>query len=308
MPSRRRACSSASSRSCRPGAGRGHRLRRHELHAAGALAAAKLGIPSPTSRPGLRSFDRRMPEEQNRVVADHLSTWLFAPTDAAVTNLARGGYRRGVPSSATSCRTSRRASQRDPGPVDHPRHRCGARAAVAGRRIRVRDGAPRGEPRSPMPIAAVDGDPRRSGARRPVVLALHPGTRIPRGPAWRCPRASTSSRPRAIARPSRCSCTRPPCSPTRAASSARAPGWACPCLVLRDRTEWVEAVERSGGRMVVVGLDLERTARCWIGWRIPPMRRGSRRSARDRSTSDPQAPPTRSSRPSTRSPGRRTGA
>ncbi len=58
---------------------------------AGALAAAKLHVPVAHVEAGLRSYMMVMPEEQNRRLTDHLSTWLFCPTDTAVRNLFREG-------------------------------------------------------------------------------------------------------------------------------------------------------------------------------------------------------------------------
>jgi UDP-GlcNAc3NAcA epimerase len=63
---------------------------------AGALVGAKLHIPVAHVEAGLRSYDRRMPEEVNRVVADHLSGLLLCPTDTAVANLAREGITESV--------------------------------------------------------------------------------------------------------------------------------------------------------------------------------------------------------------------
>lgn len=63
---------------------------------AGALAATKLHIPVAHIESGLRSYDRFMPEEINRIITDHISRFLFCPTKNSADNLAREGITHGV--------------------------------------------------------------------------------------------------------------------------------------------------------------------------------------------------------------------
>jgi UDP-N-acetylglucosamine 2-epimerase len=230
---------------------------------AGALTATTLGIPVAHVEAGLRSFDRRMPEETNRVLTDHVSRWLFAPTPTAVANLAAEGIREGVVLVGDVlqdlvARVS--AEVRDADTILPP----------IGRRLGV-DLSPggylfatihRAENRSADAIrawATILGEAGRPD--RPVVLALHPGTRAaveatgvgfgdgvcvvdPQG--YRTTLALQLHAAAVL---------------TDSGGVQREAAWlGVPCLVLRESTEWIEAIKGSAGTMVVVGLDVSRAA------------------------------------------------
>jgi UDP-GlcNAc3NAcA epimerase len=219
---------------------------------AGALAAAKLGVPVAHVEAGLRSYDMGMPEEINRRLTDHVSELLFCPTATAVRNLAREGITRGV-------------------------HRTGdvmadavrSHLARARRRRRPLEGlVPRSYYLATVHRQENVDDPARLSALfealaalpHPVVVPLHPRTRRRLEAARLRPRGAVRIVP-----------PQPYLAMLRLQSEARAvltdSGGVqkeayllgTPCVTLRERTEWVETL--GGGANRLAGTDPDRIAR-----------------------------------------------
>jgi UDP-N-acetylglucosamine 2-epimerase len=234
---------------------------------AGALAGAKAGLPVAHVEAGLRSFDRGMPEETNRIVADHVARWRFAPTPTAVRNLEAEGIRDGILLVGDVMQDLAARLLDD---IRDPAVLAGIEPAIvaasgAGRHSRspvvpggyVFATVHRAENREEAAIrawAALLG--AVATPDRPVILALHPGTRaildatgielppdvVVVGPQGY--RASLALQLHAAA------------VITDSGGIQRETAWfGVPCLILRSTTEWVEAVADSGGMMVVVGRD-----------------------------------------------------
>jgi UDP-GlcNAc3NAcA epimerase len=235
---------------------------------AGALSAALLGIPVAHVEAGLRSFDRRMPEELNRIVADHLATWCFAPTPTAVANLATEGItakvtlvgdlmqdlvaRVGPQVQAPSVLGPIHDRLRADSPHLEPLRPGGYLFATIHRR----------ENREPAAITrwmSILAHAARSGL--PVILPIHPGTAA----AMQAAGVSVASGVHAVNpvgyRSALALEMHAAAVITDSGGIQREAAWlGTPCLVLRGTTEWVEAVGASRGQMVVIGLDPDRAA------------------------------------------------
>lgn len=220
---------------------------------AGALAAAKLHIPVAHVEAGLRSFNKKMPEEINRVLTDHVSRWLFCPTTTARGNLLREGIaaesalQTGDVMLDAVLHYSKIAQPSDQTLATAARHPDGFYLATVHREENADDGARLGGV-----LAALE----ELAGRSSVVLPLHPRT------AKRLLAFGLSLRRVGVVEPvgyfdmlyllRKCRAVLT----DSGGLQKEAFFFGKPCVTLRDETEWVELVE--GGYNVLAGTDRNR--------------------------------------------------
>ena len=217
---------------------------------AGALAAAKLHINVAHVEAGLRSFNRRMPEEINRMVADQLAATLLCPTDLAVKNLAAEGITQGV---------------FQVGDVMYDSVLYNAALAQKGSSVMQTLGlAPKGFYLATIHRAENTDDPARlagileafSRVKCPIVLPLHPRTRKTLGAGL-----EKLGGPVRVIDPvpyldmlmleKNCRMVL-----TDSGGVQKEAYWFdVPCITLRDQTEWVELVQAGCNVIVGAGAD-----------------------------------------------------
>jgi UDP-GlcNAc3NAcA epimerase len=217
---------------------------------AGALAAAKVGIPVAHVEAGLRSFNRAMPEEVNRVITDHISSLLFAPTSTATAHLDREGI------SADRCALV--------GDVMYDIALKHGKAPRKCQSLLAREGLTTGEhilatmhraenTDSPERLSAIIAGLATASLQLPVILPLHPRTRVAIEAAELG--VETGQRLRFIApvgyrdmleleQGARLIVT------DSGGVQKEAYFHGAPCLTLRDETEWTELVESGWNRLV----------------------------------------------------------
>jgi UDP-GlcNAc3NAcA epimerase len=219
---------------------------------AGALAASKLHIPVAHVEAGLRSYNRRMPEEINRVLTDHVSQLLLTPTDQASKNLAIEGIQGG------------RVQQ--VGDVMNDAAIFYGKRALSSSKILEKTGvAPKTYVLATIHRAENTDDPDRLGSilsglsksQRPVVLPVHPRLRR-RMEEFRLqfPKNLIAIEPVGYLDMVRLEQSASLVATDSGGVQKEAFFHSVPCITLRDETEWVETVEM--GWNVLVGADAEK--------------------------------------------------
>lgn len=210
---------------------------------AGALVAAKLHVPVAHVEAGLRSFNRRMPEEINRVLTDHVSRWLFCPTQSAIDNLrAEGITGDGVTLVGDVMYDVARLSAPRAGSVE--------RFGVAPKGYILATVHRAENTDDPARLQAILGGLSAIGRQVPVLLPIHPRTRavIARSglgtenlqvidPVGYLDMVGLEKNARLVVTDS-------------GGVQKEAFFHGVPCITLRDETEWVELVELGWNRLV----------------------------------------------------------
>jgi UDP-GlcNAc3NAcA epimerase len=217
---------------------------------AGAVVSSKMHIPTAHVEAGLRSFNRRMPEELNRVAADHLSDLLLAPTPVAVRNLEREGLGARIVmtgdvmyDAALIYRQTARAR--------HPEaaaRRPGSFALATIHRAENTD--------DPARLAGILEGLERVASQCPVVLPLHPRTRKALDAmGWR-PRAVELRAPAGYLEMLLLEAAARVILTDSGGVQKEAYFARVPCVTLREETEWEETL--AGGCNALAGADADR--------------------------------------------------
>jgi len=211
---------------------------------AGALAAAKLHVPLAHLEAGLRSFNRRMPEEINRVLTDHMSSLLLCPTETAVANLRREGIEVGVHAIGDvmyDATLYAAAASRASDILD--------RLGIAGRSYAVATVHRAENTETPAALSSILDFLAARSEEHKVVLPMHPRTRqriaewgVEIGPILACEPLGYLDMHCLLG--------------SAAAVYTDSGGLQkeayfhrVPCVTLRDETEWVETVEAGWNRL-----------------------------------------------------------
>ena len=235
---------------------------------AGALVAAKINVPLAHVEAGLRSFDKRMPEEQNRVITDHLSDVLLCPTQQAVDNLAREGVTKGVHLVGDvmydACRAFAALAAKQPGAVGRGL-KPGGYVLVTIHRAAATD--------TPEALSAMVEVLTSLGA--PAIFPVHPRTRAKLEAAGRWDELQNvpgliMARPAGYLDFTALLMQAQAVITDSGGVQKEAYFHGIPCITLRDTTEWVETVD--GGFNRLTGMDAAKVAEAMADLSMPDER------------------------------------
>ena len=212
---------------------------------AGALAAAKLNLPVAHVEAGLRSFNRRMPEEINRIAADRLSELLFCPTATAVANLAQEGIVAGVHAVGDVMYDVTLHA----GDAARQKSRIVERLGLAPNSYALATVHRAENTDDPAALTAVLAYLREQARKQPVVLPLHPRTRDAAARAGLALGGLTITEPLGFLDMHRLLAGAVAVFTDSGGVQKEAYFHRVPCVTLRSETEWVETIDAGWNRL-----------------------------------------------------------